>query len=217
MVSVPVERLTPERRRQLTRSALVDAAAEVFAKRGFHAASLDEIAQTAGFTRGAIYSNFDGKEDLLLEVLDMMIGRQLAAFGEALDGRMQESDLQVSAAAAEVWTRTVRQDPNLAALSLELRLYGLRNREFGRRLATAERRQSERIAAFIDDLRRQRDETLRIPAEELAVILSAASVGLSQVAAIDTERGDYYDRVSQMFLTFIAEYIAEPRRERTDD
>src|SRR5437667_6166963 len=84
MESVPVERLTPERRRALTRTALVEAAAEVFARRGFHAASLDEIAETAGFTRGAIYSNFSGKEDLLLAVLDQYTDRQLEAFGEVL-------------------------------------------------------------------------------------------------------------------------------------
>ena len=51
---MPVERLTPERRRQLTRDALVAAAAEVFTAKGFHAASLDEIADAAGFTRGVV-------------------------------------------------------------------------------------------------------------------------------------------------------------------
>src|SRR5436309_8046773 len=68
MVNVPVERWTPERRRELTRTALVDAAAEVFARRGFHDASLDEIAETAGFTRGAIYKNFGIKEELFYAV-----------------------------------------------------------------------------------------------------------------------------------------------------
>ena len=51
---MPVERWTPERRRELTRTALIEAAAQVFARRGFYGASLDEIAETAGFTRGAI-------------------------------------------------------------------------------------------------------------------------------------------------------------------
>ena len=210
MNQVPVEKLTPERRRALTRTALVEAAAEVFARRGFHAASLDEIAETAGFTRGAIYSNFGGKEDLLLEVLDLVIGRQLAAFGDALGGTAQQSESEVSEAAAAVWTRTVRQDPTLALLSLELRLYALRNPGFRLRLAEAERHQNERVADFIAELAALRGQTLRIPPRELAEILSAASVGLSQVAAIDVEHGDYYDRVSQLFLAFIAEHISPP-------
>ena len=64
METVAVEKWTPERRRQLTRDTLIEAAAAVFARRGFHGASLDEIAETAGFTRGAIYKNFADKEDL---------------------------------------------------------------------------------------------------------------------------------------------------------
>ena len=208
MTSVPLEKLTPERRRALTRTALVEAAAEVFARRGFHAASLDEIAETAGFTRGAIYSNFGGKEDLLLEVLDLFTGRQLAAFGEALGGSAEQSEAEVSEAAAAVWTRTVRRDPTLALLSLELRLYALRNPGFRLRLAEVERHQNERIADFIAELAASRGQTLRIPPRELAEVLSAASVGLSQIAAIDAERGDYYDRVSQLFLAFIAEHIS---------
>ena len=50
--SMPAEKWTPERRRQLTREALVASARDVFANRGFHAASLEEIADEAGFTAG---------------------------------------------------------------------------------------------------------------------------------------------------------------------
>src|SRR5438067_6619992 len=82
MVNVPVERWTPERRRELTRTALVDAAAEVFARRGFNGASLDEIAETAGFTRGAIYKNFTGKEDLFFAVFDRWNAQALDGFRE---------------------------------------------------------------------------------------------------------------------------------------
>ncbi len=207
---MPVERLTPERRREMTREALVEAAADVFARRGFHAASLDEIAESAGFTRGAIYSNFGGKEDLFLAVLDFAISGQLEAFGEVMEGTSDRSDVEVAAAASQVWTHTVRENSRLALLSLELRLYAMRNPDFRRRLAEAERRQTDRIASFIVAQSTNLGHRLRIPPRELAEILSAASVGLSQIAAIDAERGDYYDRVSQLFLGFIAEHIAEP-------
>ena len=74
------EKWTPERRRQLTREALVASARDVFAKRGFHAASLEEIAEAAGFTRGAVYSNFENKEELFFAVLDRHVELQAAAF-----------------------------------------------------------------------------------------------------------------------------------------
>jgi len=79
---VAVERWTPERRRQRTREALLDAAAAVFARRGFHGASLDEIAETAGYTRGAIYKHFQDKEELLHEVCVQWNERTFAEFDE---------------------------------------------------------------------------------------------------------------------------------------
>src|SRR5438270_13213848 len=79
-----VDKLTPERRRELTRTTLIDAAADVFAKRGFHSASLEEIAETAGFTRGAIYKNFENKEELFFAVIERRVDAQLSRFRELL-------------------------------------------------------------------------------------------------------------------------------------
>src|SRR5262245_31426714 len=112
---MPVERLTPERRREMTREALVEAAADVFAQRGFHAASLDEIAERAGFTRGAIYSNFGSKEELMIAVLDEFTSRQLRDFGHAIDDLTHGTDEERSAAAAAVWSHT-RRDMNITLL-----------------------------------------------------------------------------------------------------
>lgn len=57
-------------RQQQTRAALVEAAREVFAELGYHGANLDRIARKAGFSKGAVYSNFDGKAALFLAVMD---------------------------------------------------------------------------------------------------------------------------------------------------
>ena len=100
---MPVDRLTPERRRQLTREALVAAAAEVFTAKGFHAASLDEIADAAGFTRGAIYSNFGSKEELLFAVYDRLDDMTLAGMADAIDERGGDP-LGNATAAAQVWS-----------------------------------------------------------------------------------------------------------------
>jgi len=71
--SVPGARLTREQSRAQTRERLLTAARGVFARRGFHGASVDEIASEAGFSTGALYSNFDGKEDLFLVLMDREI------------------------------------------------------------------------------------------------------------------------------------------------
>ncbi len=205
--AMPVERLTPDRRRELTRTALVEAAAEVFARRGFYAASLDEIAEAAGFTRGAIYSNFGGKEDLLFAVLDFHTDRQLSAFGAAIDQAAGGSSEDRSAAAASVWSHLQRES-NLPALSLEMRLYALRNPDFRVRLAELERRMQERIAAFIENIARAEGRTLPISASDLAEILRAFSDGLSQLASVDSERESYYDELAVLLFGLIDKAMA---------
>ncbi|WP_243717763.1 TetR/AcrR family transcriptional regulator, partial [Actinomadura sp. KC345] len=57
-------------RREQTRTALLTAAERLWAERGIHGASLDDIAAAAGLTKGAVYSNFAGKTDLLLALME---------------------------------------------------------------------------------------------------------------------------------------------------
>src|ERR1700745_3656326 len=64
------KRKTQAERREETRELVLAGAARVFAQRGFHATSLDAIADEAGFSRGAVYYNFADKEELFLELLD---------------------------------------------------------------------------------------------------------------------------------------------------
>src|SRR4051812_11272388 len=66
-------RLTREQSRAQTRERLLDAARDVFARSGFHGASVDEIASAASYSTGALYSNFDGKEDLFLALMEREI------------------------------------------------------------------------------------------------------------------------------------------------
>src|SRR5436309_2296493 len=87
-----LEPLTTERRRAMTRRHLLDAAAIVFAEQGFHGATLDQVAATAGFTKGAVYSNFASKDDLFLELLDDRISRQLAVLVEVMESDGSEPD-----------------------------------------------------------------------------------------------------------------------------
>jgi AcrR family transcriptional regulator len=67
------KRLTRAEKQAQTRQALLDAAREVFVRRGFGAASVEAISAEAGFSRGAFYSNFDSKEELFVELLDQQV------------------------------------------------------------------------------------------------------------------------------------------------
>jgi AcrR family transcriptional regulator len=198
---MPAEKLTPERRRQLTRDALVEAAGEVFAKKGVNGASMEEIAAEAGFSRGAIYSNFKSKEDLLLAVIDRFVDRQLVDFAEGVV--VDPDDLVgVAVSAGGVFKRTLSLE--LMPLELELRLNALRNPEVRQRLIEADRRTGEKTARFIEEQVVAHGIHLRIPPRDLGDIGRAAIHGLLQYAATDEAEADRYERLVESLFVLLA-------------
>jgi AcrR family transcriptional regulator len=198
MESVAVEKWPRERRRALTRTALLDAAAHVFARRGFEGASLDEIAETAGFTRGAIYKHFDGKESLLLAVYDRCNERTLQAFADQIGqgGRAAALDAH---ALAKTWAQIIAADSDLFALELEFRLYEIRNPSARKRSLAQRRRNREMVAQF---LREQKTSGIKytIDPDTLAGILLATSDGFVQAAQADAQDAKLYKRFLELFL-----------------
>ena len=81
------ERLSRQERKSQTRERLLDAAAQVFARRGFESASLDEVAAAAGYTKGAVYSNFASKTDLVIALIVRRIEVQTAEHARRFDGQ----------------------------------------------------------------------------------------------------------------------------------
>jgi AcrR family transcriptional regulator len=182
------EKWTVERRRQLTREALVASGREVFAKRGFHAASLEEIAEAAGFTRGAVYSNFENKEELFFAVLDRHVEMQLAAFDaffEHAGGPVAAADDDV----VRVWRQMAAgSDPEWVALSLEFRLYALRNPEVRGRFLTRYHTYRDQIVSYLSEILRDFDRELLIPVADLAAIVDWGAGGIMELGLIDPQQ-----------------------------
>lgn len=96
-------RLTRAEQQARTRDALVDAAAEVFVERGFQGASVESIAERAGFTRGAFYSNFESKEHLFAELLQRRVYDIYARMAtDAITGERVDSPRESGARLAAV-------------------------------------------------------------------------------------------------------------------
>ena len=199
MTTVPVEKWTPERRRQLTRDALIEAAAQVFSRRGFHAASLDEIAEAAGFTRGAIYKNFTDKEDLFFAVFDRSFELSLASFADRMDSSDAIADLDTTAL-ADIWESVRGRDPDNYLLELEFRLYALRNPEVRERYASHMRTMRDLVVRFIEERTDEAGITLAIPVEEVASIVEAASEGFLAAAYLDPGLGNLFGRFLELFM-----------------
>lgn len=202
--------LTRQRRRELTRTALIEAAAELFARSGFHATSLEEIAHDAGFTRGAIYKNFKSKEAILIAVVEWQQELQLAAYADALEDAKVDSSERVSVA-ADVWARAFRRDRSLTLLELELRLHAMRNPVFGKQFAAWDRQQRERIAWFIAEQAHAAGLKLAVEPEDIAALSLAGVEGLSLAASIHTVESERYDRLVALFFRMVSEgMVSEP-------
>ena len=178
-----VERLTPERRKELTRTALIDAAAELFARKGFGAASLDEIAETAGFSRGAIHFHFDSKDDLFLAVLERFHERLLAAYVEQpFAGETFAADPAANAAAWKEIHDEGGDDQVL--LQLEFRTYALRNPAFRARAAELEAHAVAATAEFLTQRAEERGLRWQVPVEQVTELLHVTSRGLVERSAV---------------------------------
>jgi AcrR family transcriptional regulator len=207
---VTVGKLTPERRRELTREALLDAASEVFARRGYEAGTLEEIASTAGLTTGAIYSNFGGKQDLFLAVLERRNSRLTEHYTVQLAGHKSMSPLAL-ADVAQLWTDVELSDRDALRLTLEYRLAALRDPDMRTRISDFERRTEETIADFVSARLKESADLQDPPVsiEDFAVIVHAASQGILQhVAVCGADHSNLFER----FLALLTQCLLPPAR-----
>ena len=176
-------RMTHEERRAQTREALIDAAEKVFARRGYEAGTLDEIAQAAGFTTGAIYSNFTGKEELFLAAFERRNAYLTEAYRSFLESTGGEvPDLKDIAG---VWSRHERGDRQSLMLTLEFRLAALRDPKLRKQLGEFEARTDKIIAQFIAErLRAVGLDDPAIPVDDFAAVVYAANQGIWQHVAV---------------------------------
>lgn len=193
------ERWTKERRSEHTRQVLLDAAEEVFARKGLTGAALEEIADAAGFTRGAIYSQFGAKEKLFLAVVDRQRQRFLDGFAEVMMSFHRLSDVDVDEL-AQRW-RQLSSGADRAALGYELTLYLLRNPE-ARESVAAQRRETVRaLGEFISKNVARIGGTLSMEPETLARIVLAANDGVTLDSHIDGE--DLYRPYLQLVISSV--------------
>ena len=102
------------------REELIVVAAQVFRRVGYHGASLDRIAAQAGYTKGAVYSNFAGKDDLFFAVYDRQIARRFEQLSTALKaGGMR--------ATTRRYMQLIGDDPEWSILLLEFTAHASRH------------------------------------------------------------------------------------------
>lgn len=186
---------------------MLDAAEAVFTKKGFGAASMEEIAEEAGFSRAGLYARFGNKEDLLAAVLDRHSSRQAQAFS---DMETPSDPVKGALDAAEIFQRTATLE--LVPLELELRLNAFRNPVLRQRVIETDRRVAHEMARLIEQNIAAAGQRLPLPAEDLADIGRAAVLGFMIYAALDEHQADRYQRLIQTVFRLLAEPSTRPNR-----
>jgi AcrR family transcriptional regulator len=196
------EPLTPDRRRRQTREHLLEAAAQVLAERGFHGASLDEVAAVAGFTKGAVYSNFKNKEDLFLALLETLHEREMAALQETLESSDVPPESRLGDFVAFINEPPVKVPYSGTALYLEFCLYAMRNPAARSSLVALEEAMIDSVASMIEAGRNRRGIDSGEPVKHLARIVEAFTRGISLMRVLDP------DAIDEPFLESAIEFIA---------
>jgi AcrR family transcriptional regulator len=170
------QRLTRAEKRERTYEELILAAEKLFIERGFHATSVDEIAFEAGYTKGAVYSNFESKEDLFFVVYERRADRGVAEIERILRENGPAAGLELLASDAA--RRRGREDGWLAVY-FEFWAHVVRRPELRERFAKIHGRAAEPMTAAVERIAEERGVPMPVEARGINVAMIAMVSGLS--------------------------------------
>ncbi len=147
----------------------------VFGEVGYQKATLEEIAGRAGFSKGAVYSNFAGKDDLFLTLLQHEVAGMRDALALALDDGSLEDDLRMLATMVLGWAR----DGRAQLVFAEFRAHAAHDAALARRTAEVRAVLVQAIAEQLATVVAARGGRLTVPASDAAVLLLALVNGLA--------------------------------------
>ena len=200
---MPKKRLTRQEQQQRTRSRLMDSAAKIFACKGMQQGSIDEVAEDAGYTKGAFYANFKSKEELFLAMLDERFAERLGEVERAF--ATDESPPQQARHAAADFARACRVDEDDEGLFLQFATYALQNESFRAELLT----RFATLRSRLEEVYGHRAETSGIespvPMDRLVRMIIAMADGWEMWRLLEPEAVDdeMFESMMEIFVTGI--------------
>jgi AcrR family transcriptional regulator len=175
-------RLTRSERSAAHRTALLEGARKVFLAQGYHGASVDAVAREAGFTIGAVYSQFGSKAELFLALLEQRVDQRIGQIRSVADGAGVAAE---AAAVARQWARVLRTDLDWTLLVIEFRVHAARDPVLAARFAEVHGRLLRAVVQVTT-------ESLALPAptpevEDLARLMLATAPGGALARAAEGE------------------------------
>jgi AcrR family transcriptional regulator len=195
-------RMSRDEQVERNRGLVLAAARRVFLARGYAGATLDAIAQEAGFSKGVVYSQFASKADLFLALLEARITER-AEQHDRLAGALHGARL--AQAAARLTDSLERAEPEWALLVIEFRAHAARVPELNRRYAELHARTVDRLAAFFGRLHERAGGRPPFPPRILAELVLALGSGvtLERIADPGALPGD-------VFAEFVSRAVGQP-------
>ena len=212
------KRETRAEKQARTRAELIATAAEVFARRGYNGASVEEIAEQAGYSHGAVYSNFEGKADLFLAVFEDYMAERARELAATQVDLAEDAPLEARARAlADQWMERLERDRESVVLHMEFIAHASRDPELASRFGTRSAALREAVAHYIAGYQEEAGEEFALPPDELALVLRALGIGLAVEALVspDAVRKDLYGDFVELLVEMSRQGgSAEPSRGR---
>jgi AcrR family transcriptional regulator len=197
-------RLSRKEKQAKTRSSLMSSAARVFCKHGMERASIDEVAEDAGYTKGAFYANFRNKQELFLAMLDERFTERIEDADRAFAASDESPPEQARHAAAD-FARAFRADPGAERLFLEFASYALRDEDFRQELVTRFATLRERLEAVYTRRVEEYGLDLDIPMDRIVRMVIAMTDGWALWRLLEPEGVDdeLFETMVMIFTTGI--------------
>jgi AcrR family transcriptional regulator len=197
-------RLTRKQKQAHTRECLMHSAAKVFARRGLQQASIDEVAEDAGYTKGAFYANFKSKEELFLAMLDERFTERIQEIERVISGDGPTSDK--ARRAGDDFAEVLAADPEWERLFFEFSAYAMRNEDFREELATRYRTLRDGIAEALRARHGDLGIDLALPVEQIAMMTCIMGNGFALEKLLEGEAvpDDLYGTMLAVFFTGLA-------------
>jgi len=179
------KRLGRQERREQTRADLLGAARRAFLRDGFHAASIDAIAEDAGYTKGAFYSNFASKDDALVAVFEEHFRDRAAAYERLIFTTDSVEDAY--RAVARYWHDANEREPEWSRLIIEFMAHASRHEHLRQAVKEVRQRGLDRIAELVEQLADRHGVEYTVPITELVRGSGALNRGLAVEQLLDPD------------------------------
>ena len=192
------QRMSRKENQVQTRERLLDAGLEVFSRRGYYGASVDEIAAEAGFSKGAVYSNFSSKEDLFLALVDRRFARDAQGYPGIINFMAGGVEIEKGPGFKEI----VMQDHTWNMLMLEFFLYAMRDETNREKLAARLEQLRKVMEKNLTALYTQLEKKPLLPIKDLPWSVFSLGIGMMLQFYIDPDRlpKGVYERALQHLL-----------------